>query len=77
MLAFCTMIIIMGLADAAPGGTPLVTIFYVLQVLQTSWLDSVIIFVSIILFSFAFVVRSKKDLLLISLLITWFGFLIH
>lgn len=69
ILAYCAMIIIMGPADAAPGGTPLVTVFYVIQVLQTSWLYSTIIFLSIILFSFTFVVRRKKDILLIFLLV--------
>jgi hypothetical protein len=69
VVAYCIMIIIMGPIGAAPGGTPLVTVFYVIQVLQTSWLNSAITFLSIILFSFVFVVRRKKDLILIPLLI--------
>ncbi|NWF95455.1 MAG: hypothetical protein HXY34_04895 [Candidatus Thorarchaeota archaeon] len=69
--------LVMGPSDAAPGGTPLFTPFYVVQVLQTSWAISAAVFTAAILSAFVMVVRDLRGVAVLMVLVApifLFGF---
>ncbi len=60
-IVYIVFVLSMGVVNAAPGGTPLVTTLYVVNVLQTGWRDSAALFAIIILAAILPRIRSKGD----------------
>ncbi len=67
--AYAAVWLLMGPSDTAPGGTPLVTFFYMIGVLQTSWAISATVFTAVIIAAFALLVRNRSDALLVAVLV--------
>ncbi|MHA1771482.1 MAG: hypothetical protein ACTSYL_09780 [Candidatus Thorarchaeota archaeon] len=67
--AYAIDVFIMGVTNAAPGGAPLITTFYVIGTLQTTWLKTAILLISINLIAFLPVISQRKEILMLMLLV--------